>query len=264
MTVAALPMYDWPELRAETDAFWAALSARLARIGLPAPERLDRDRPAAEVWADPALLFSQTCGLPYVAGAARGTRIVAAPVYAVEGCGAGTYRSALVTRRDGPSRAEDLSGARFAANGPDSLSGWALLLALVGPEAIGAVVWTGAHRASVIAVAEGRADAAAVDAVAWDFAERFEPAAAELQVIAWTPAAPALPFVTSSLTPSGDRARIRAALVDTLVDGATAELRRELRLSRIVAFADTDYDEARRLAALVRAAAVARPELIPA
>ena len=73
--------------------------------------------------------------------------------------------------------------------------------------------------------------------------------------------APAPPFVTSALTASGDRARIRAALVETLVDPETAAIRAELRLSRIVAFADTDYDDARALARLVRVAETARPEL---
>ncbi|MEQ9179584.1 MAG: phosphate ABC transporter substrate-binding protein, partial [Nitratireductor sp.] len=31
--IAALPMYDWPECRAETDAQWAALAGRLRAAG---------------------------------------------------------------------------------------------------------------------------------------------------------------------------------------------------------------------------------------
>jgi ABC-type phosphate/phosphonate transport system substrate-binding protein len=110
-------------------------------------------------------------------------------------------------------------------------------------------------------VAEGRAEAAAIDAVVWDMAQRFEPAAAELQAVAWSAEAPAPPFVTSALRGSGDRARIRSALVDTLVDPETAAIRAELRLARIVAFADTDYDPVRHLAAAARAAQAARPGL---
>lgn len=259
--LASLPLYDWPELRDVTDALWAALGARLRDVGLPAPETLDRDAPAAAQWGDPALLFSQTCGLPHVAGAARATRLICAPTYEVEGCGAGRYASAIVARRGGATDLDGLRGGRFAANGSDSLSGWAALIDAIEPAAIGEVLWTGAHRASVIAVAEGRAEAAAIDALCWDMAKRFEPAAAELVVLGWTRPAPAPPFVTSALTASGDRARIRAALVETLVDPDTASIRTELRLARIVAFADTDYDAARALAQLVRVAEAARPEL---
>lgn len=259
--LASLPLYDWPELRDATDAFWAALGGRLRDIGLPAPEALDRTRPAAGIWADPDLLFSQTCGLPHVAGTAAATRLICAPSYDAEGCGAGRYSSAIVARRGAADNLDALRGGRFAANGPDSLSGWAALLDAMEPAAVGEVVWTGAHRASILAVAEGRAEAAAIDALCWDMAQRFEPAAKELRVLGWTAAAPAPPFVTSALTATGDRARIRAALVETLVDPETAAIRQELRLARIVAFGDPDYDAARALARLVRAAAVARPEL---
>ncbi|HKK35997.1 MAG TPA: PhnD/SsuA/transferrin family substrate-binding protein [Paracoccaceae bacterium] len=251
--IAALPMYDWPEIRDATDALWAALRPRLAAAGFAAPETLTRDRPPEAVWADLDLLFAQTCGLPYVAGAARPARIVATPDYAAEGCGAGRYSSALVVRRG--EGAPALSGRRFAVNDFGSLSGWAAPLAKLGAAAIGETVLTGAHRASVLAVAEGRADAAAVDAVAWDLARRFEPSAEALEVVGWTDPAPAPPYVTSALTESGGRARLRAALVETLVDAATAAIRAELRLTRIVAFADVDYDPARKLAAGLRAAA---------
>lgn len=257
-------MYDWPELRDATDALWAALRPRLLAAGFEeAPATLARDRPATEVWADPDLLFGQVCGLPQVAGVARPTRIVAAPVYELEGCAPGRYSSALVVRTEGPDTVEGLAGLRFAVNGRDSLSGWAAPLAALGERAIGETVITGAHRASVMAVAEGRADAAAIDAVAWAHARRFEPASQALRVVGWTDSAPAPPFVTSALTESGGRARLRAAFVETLVDPETAAIRAELGLARLVAFADTDYDPVRRLARLVREVARRRPELAP-
>jgi ABC-type phosphate/phosphonate transport system substrate-binding protein len=199
-----------------------------------------------------------------VAGDARATRIICAPVYETEGCGAGRYSSAIVARRGRAAGPEALRGARFAVNGFDSLSGWALLLDALGADGIGEVEATGSHRASVQAVAEGRADAAAIDAVVWDLAQRFEPAARELEVVGWTAEAPAPPFVTSALRGSGERARMRAALVETLVAPETAAIRAELRLARIVALADPDYDPARRLASLVRAAAGGRPEFAQA
>ena len=92
--VAALPMYDWPERRAEVDAEWAALRDRLRAHGVDAPERLVRrnaDLPPvpggirdadgaviapdpatlapdefdlATLWRHPALLLAQTCWGP--------------------------------------------------------------------------------------------------------------------------------------------------------------------------------------------------------
>ncbi|MEP4421807.1 MAG: phosphate ABC transporter substrate-binding protein, partial [Nitratireductor sp.] len=47
--IAALPMYDWPECRAETDAQWAAMAGRLRAAGVDAPAQLVRrnaDMPA--------------------------------------------------------------------------------------------------------------------------------------------------------------------------------------------------------------------------
>jgi len=40
--IAALPMYDWPEVRADTDAVWASIRDRLRREGVDAPEHLAR------------------------------------------------------------------------------------------------------------------------------------------------------------------------------------------------------------------------------
>ena len=60
------------------------------------------------------------------------------------------------------------------------------------------LVKTGGHRASIRAVAEGRADVAAVDAKAWGLALRFEPSARELAVAGWTTRRKGLPFVAAA------------------------------------------------------------------
>ena len=248
--IAALPMYDWPEVADATDALWAALRPRLADAGFAPPETLTRDRPLADIWGDADLLFAQTCGMPYVAGDARAARLVGTPIYEVEGCAGPAYRSAVVARKG--TAVEDLTGARFAANGYDSLSGWAAPLALLGRAALGAPVLTGAHRASVVAVAEQRADFAAIDAVAWDLARRFEPAAEALEAVAWTDPAPATPFVTSARHDGRERAALRAALADTLASSEAAPARETLKLAGVVPASDPDYDPVRALARTVR------------
>ncbi|MEM1314670.1 MAG: PhnD/SsuA/transferrin family substrate-binding protein [Pseudomonadota bacterium] len=258
MSLASLPMYDWPQLRAETDGLWSAMTENLAQAGFEPPSALDRETTSAEVWNHLDLLLSQTCGLPHVVGTARRTRLICTPTYEVEGCAAGTYSSVLIARPDGPDAPQ---AARFAANGPDSLSGWAAPLAHLGEGAIGEVIWTGSHRASMMAVLEGRADFAALDAVVWDLAQRFEPVARALKVIGWTDPLPAPPFVTSAARPSGERARIRGAIAATLADPKTEPFRQTLRLVRTVAFADVDYDPVRETARAASAQLAARPDL---
>ena len=54
---------------------------------------------------------------------------------------------------------------------------------------------TGGHRASIRAVAEGRADVAAIDCRSWQLARRFEPAARELHAVGWTRRSKGLPFI---------------------------------------------------------------------
>ena len=126
--IAALPMYDWPDRRAEVDAEWAAIRDRLRAEGVEAPERLVRrnaDMPAAPggirddegrviaadpatlppdgldlatLWRHPRLLFAQACWGPLeTTGLADHVEVVAQPDYSgVEGGEGEFYSSALV------------------------------------------------------------------------------------------------------------------------------------------------------------------------
>ncbi|MDP2734302.1 MAG: hypothetical protein Q8O63_14555, partial [Hoeflea sp.] len=49
---ASLPMYDWPEIRAATDAVWAAIRSELSQRGIDAPARLDRSADPEPLWSD--------------------------------------------------------------------------------------------------------------------------------------------------------------------------------------------------------------------
>ncbi|MDF2231114.1 hypothetical protein P2H44_00955 [Albimonas sp. CAU 1670] len=252
----ALPLFDWPELREATDGFWFAFHQRLTQAGFAPPAELDRARPGAESWADPQLLFSQADAHAHVAGAAAATRLICAPSYEAEGCGGGKVAAVFLARRGAVARGgaagiSELAGARFAV-GADSLCGLPALVDALGAAAVGEVEACASPRDALAALAEGRVDGASVDALTWALAQEHDPAAAELAPVGWSDPLPAPPFVTSALTETGARARLRAALVETLVDPATEPQRRALKLARIVAFGDPDYDAARRLAALAR------------
>lgn len=260
--IAALPMYDWPESRAETDAEWARLRDALRDAGLDAPARMVRrnsDLPPVPggirsadgkiltpdpaslppdeldfraVWLHPKLLFAQTCWGPMEQGLSRHVQVIGQPNYdAFEGGQGEFYSSAILMRRgearEGPmpSPADGraiiplqlLRNRRFGFNSTDSMSG------LIAPardlEAMGENLGvfserleTGGHRDSIVAVAEGRADVCTVDCRSWALAKRYEPAAAEVEVVGWTRRRKGLPYITAAIAPDDLLARLRAVL----------------------------------------------------
>lgn len=237
--IAALPMYDWPELRAETDQFWSALRDALRVHGVDAPDALTRDRASRAVWSDPDLLFSQTCGWPYVTEVSQWAQLVATPVYAAPGCEGPRYSSALVARAGAPlQRAEEAQ--RIAINSLDSLSGWRAVAGQL-PNGI-AKTETGSHRASLAAVAAGEADLAAIDALCWAYSAEIAPDLhAELRVIGWTPKLPALPFITARNAAPEMVGALRAALSATLREPDLQPALTRLRLTGAAVLSDADY-----------------------
>ncbi|MFN4098920.1 MAG: PhnD/SsuA/transferrin family substrate-binding protein [Pararhodobacter sp.] len=226
---ASLPMYDWPEARDETGATWATIRDGVRARGLVMPEQLSIPDWAGidAYWRDPALILSQCCWGPLSRGLVAHLRPLAQPDYSAFPGGRGPlYRSALVARQGAGIPVPDhagfmlpeglLAGKILAINERDSLSGCLGLWDDLGADpcllATGCVE-TGSHRASIIALAQGRADIAAIDCRSWDLARRFEPCAAGLSVIGWTAERPGLPYVTSRAT---DDATVRA-LTETLI-----------------------------------------------
>ena len=281
MTIAALPMYDWPESRADTDAEWAGLRARLTAAGIDAPEKIVRrngELPAVPggirdgegrlialdpatlppgeldfptLWKHPALLFAQTCWGPMEEGLEQHVTVIGQPSYdGIEGGQGQLYSSAILMRRSSPSPfrggsarsagvgvVQDKAPAavqapadgravlpldlfrnkRFAYNSTDSMSGIIALtrdLEVAGQNLsiFSERIETAAHRASIVAVAEGRADVCAVDCRSWHLAKLHEPRARDVVVVGWTALRKGLPYITSRHTPPDTAARLRAAL----------------------------------------------------
>ena len=217
--IAALPMYDFPWVRAATDRLWATVRNRLRAQGIAAPEALTRDRPQYEVWGHEGLLLGQTCGYPFWKALRRKTDILATPIYGFSGCEGPNHCSFILVHRDDErTTLEEFRGDRAAVNGFDSNSGMNLFRASVAPLADGKpffadVVETGGHALSMDAIAEGRADIAAIDCVSYALLAR---GASQLvgatKIIARTPLSPALPFIASRALPPATRAAVRQAL----------------------------------------------------
>lgn len=238
MTIASLPMYDLPELREATNAWWAGLAEAFRRAGIKGvPETLERGGEMADPWHSPHLLFSQTCGYPLTHALAGLLQPLATPCYAVPGCEGARYSSAIVVRTDDSAHGlDDLRGRVCAVNGAESQSGYNTLRHSLAPLAEGArffadVVVTGGHAASLAAVAAGRADVAAVDCVTFALLSRSRPAAvAGLRVLDWSEAAPGLPYVTRADADAALLRRLRAGLMNALADPDLAEPRDALCL----------------------------------
>jgi ABC-type phosphate/phosphonate transport system substrate-binding protein len=214
---------------------------------MSAPLKLDRFRPSEAIWRSPGLVLSQTCGFPFSTRLRGMVRLVGTPIYNVPGCQGPYYSSMIVVRNDEPAgRLADLASPRFAYNAADSLSGYLALGAALREAKREAQprAWieSGSHRASVRAVAEERADVAAIDAVCWALALRYEPeATSRLKVLEQTPLRPGLPFVTAVERADAEVLTIRAVIKDVIADPATLPARQALRITGVGAFDEWDY-----------------------
>jgi ABC-type phosphate/phosphonate transport system substrate-binding protein len=207
------------------------IRGRTGEVLAPDPATLPCDELDLDVlWRHPDLLLAQTCWGPMENGLGGHVQVVGQPDYSAFEGGSGEHYSSAVIMRRGADPAvtapadgravlplDRMRGSRLIYNGLDSMSGLLALerdlaaqggtLALFASRAA-----SGGHRASLVAVAEGRADVAAIDCRSWHQARRFEPAAKELTVAGWTARRKGLPYITALATPADTIAVMRDAL----------------------------------------------------
>lgn len=199
--IASLGMYDRPETAAANDRFWGLIRDALRDAGLAAPDALTRGEGAYwPAWTSPDLVLSQTCGLPYRAKLVSSVTLVGTPDFGIDGCPAGYYHSVFVGRKSDPRHTVSAyANAPFAYNEALSQSGWAAPSAWF--EAHGLtlrpVLQTGGHVASARAVAEGKADFAAIDAVTWQLLCKYTDVEDSLRPLGTTFATPGLPYIAA-------------------------------------------------------------------
>jgi len=236
MSLACLPMYDLPEVRGASDAFWAGLAGHLRRERLGEfQERLTHDRPVVDLLSDPDLRFGQCCGSDLVGNLGTSLRLVATPHYAAPGCKAADYVSFVVVREDDRATGiADLRGTVCAINDVRSHSGAYALFALLAQDGPGHAFFseveiTGSHLASIDRVRDGGAAVASIDCVTWALLDRYRPAALRgLRVLTRTEAAPGLPYVTHADADADRLDRMRSAVLAAFADPALAEAREAL------------------------------------
>ncbi|SER06364.1 phosphate/phosphite/phosphonate ABC transporter substrate-binding protein [Thalassovita taeanensis] len=234
--IAALGMYDRPETAAANDRLWAAIRDQIG----DGPTALTRDRDFHEIWTDPDLLFAQTCGLPFRTSLRDRVALIGTPDYGLPGCAPGYYHSSLVVRRADPAtQLADFAEKTIAYNGPDSQSGWAAPMAAAATANISFAhtLRTGAHRASALAVAEGRADIAAIDSVTWALLCQNDTVANDLRVLTTTAPTPGLPYITAPGRDTGSLFAATAAAIAAL----SPQDRETLHLTGLVAIPASAY-----------------------
>ena len=234
--IASFGMYDRAETAAANDRLWAGVRDGLRARGHAAPDHLTRGEMAYwPAWESPDLVLSQTCGFPYRARLHGRVTLVATPDYGLPDCPPGHYASVFVARADDARLLPEFRDARFAYNEALSQSGWAAPqnhAATMGFHFAPSLA-TGGHRLSALAVAEGRADIAALDALTWAMLSRWEPFTAALREVARTAPTPALPFIAAK---GADAAATHAALTEAVAalspsDRDVLHLRGIVRLS---------------------------------
>jgi ABC-type phosphate/phosphonate transport system substrate-binding protein len=255
--IAALPMYDYPEVAAAHDALWECFVRHFLATGLnegAPPPRLTRGVGKFDIWRHPRLLLGQGCEYPLAKSFADDVRLVASPCYIVPGCSGATYRSAIVVRCDDAAQdLIDLRDRRCTINESNSNSGMNLLRAAIAPLAGGmrffeSVVVSGAHRQSAHWVAGGEADVAALDCVSWAHIQRVDPAiASKLRVLCWTASSPSLPFITTHSAGASLLQGLRSALKATMTDPSIRDARETLFLEDVHVEPDESFSDVLRL-----------------
>ncbi len=234
--IASLPMYDRAETAHANDRLWQGIRAALGY----GPTALTRHSDEAFAWLSPDLLLSQTCGYPYRTALHGKVKLVGTPDYGLHGCPPGYYCSAMVTRVDDPRKElQEFAEAPLAYNSANSQSGWAAPqnhAASLGFR-FGNAHATGSHRASALAVAEGRADIAAIDALTWELLARYEGFAKDLHIVAHTAPTPTLPFITAL---KHDAKALHAAIAQAIA-GLSPQDRDTLHLKGLVAIPAENY-----------------------
>jgi len=209
--IAQLPMYDWPELRAQHDKLWLRLRESLGDclpMGYPIPERLSRSDDPFKQWLSPELLLGQTCGLPFAQGLHKRVNLLGSPCYQLD-CEPGDYYSVLLLAPGlsvadyrgllamGAHMEPAKMGLHGVVNARDSQSGYSALLQSLPAGALASLSLSGSHRRSIQLLAQGLGEITCIDAVSWALAKRYEPAAQQLQVLGVSQPTPCLPWISA-------------------------------------------------------------------
>jgi phosphonate transport system substrate-binding protein len=192
------------------------------------------------------------CSGPYATGKGKyGFEMLAVP----EVQGSHFYRSYLIVGKEAPiERIEDLRGRVFAFTDPDSHTGKLVPTSWLSergerPETFfGKVVYTYSHDNSILAVARGLVDGAAVDGLIWEYYQQKNPAlTSETRVIRKSDPFGIPPVVASRTLTSALKEPLKRLLLTMHESPDGKRILEELMIDRFVAPREEWYDSIRVL-----------------
>jgi ABC-type phosphate/phosphonate transport system substrate-binding protein len=200
------------------------------------------------VLRDPGLFIGHTCGYPLMNHLQDAVTPFCVPVFNVTGVEGNLYSSRFIVAADSDIRSLAECGGRIAAiNNSDSNSGMNVFrhaIARLNPAApfFASVVNSGGHLQSLKAVAEKRADVAAIDCVSFQFIEdRWPELSAGVRSIGDSVKTCGLPLVLPNANlPSTDTRQILVALNKALKQ-VNPRIRQQLHLSHFASVSFVDY-----------------------
>ena len=165
------------------------------------------------------------------------------------------YQSYLIVPKDSSfQNFEDLRGRVFAFTDPDSNTGamvpryWLALLGETPESFFGKTIFTYSHDNSILAVAKGMVDAAAVDGHQWEYFERFRPAyTSKTRVIRKSQPFGSPPLVASDRLKEDVRSRIQDLMLSMHTDPEGRRILESLLIDRFVAPREEWYETARAM-----------------
>jgi ABC-type phosphate/phosphonate transport system substrate-binding protein len=247
----------------------AVLGWAVERAGLHWPV-VDHDAPAplADLWARPDLGAAMMCGLPYSMREPRPTLIAAPRPSPPRYQGRSVYFTDIVVAAGSPfERIEDTFGGVVGYTLADSLSGGVALREFLRPwrtherpRLYRAAVGQFIHARGVIeALASGRIDVGPLDSYSHDLLRRHDSDfAAQVRMIASTPARPIPPLIATAHIDASDLERLRAALLAT---AEAPELREPMSRLLLAGFSVPEPGAYDALAALGRDGSLTFEEL---
>lgn len=250
MTLATLPMYDWPEVRTFTDRLWNDIAELLTEEGFDCPTALERTQEIPQIWESGHCLFSQTCGWPYITRYRNSLTVLLTPHYGIEGCEGAFNSSRIVCRQnDDRQKLEQFGQSTAVINAIDSQSGHQALKSSLASQSISAPFFkncliSGSHLQSIKMVANETADICAIDPVSWQLARQFDAEHTNsLRVLTEGPYTPGLPFVCSNrFADEMAEKNISAKLLQLLGSNLDAALQKNLHITGASQLPLTDYE----------------------
>ncbi|MHB8069187.1 MAG: substrate-binding domain-containing protein [Desulfobaccales bacterium] len=192
------------------------------------------------------------CSGPYVCGKEKyGFALLAVP----EIHGTHFYRAYLIVNKDSPFKSlEDLKGHTFAFTDPDSNTGrlvptyWLAEIKQRPDTFFSRIIYTYSHDNSIMAVARGLVDGAAVDGLIWEYYQAKTPAfTSKTRIIKKSEPFGIPPLVASKQLSKETKAQIQQLLFSMHQDPEGRKILAELMIDRFIPPREEWYDTLRQM-----------------